>query len=181
MKKTQNRSSIVSAAKKIKLLAMDVDGVLTDGGIILDNEGNETKIFHVRDGHGIKMLQNAGVIVSFITGRSSKAVSRRAEELGVTDLFQGSNSKLTAYMQLLEKYGLTDSQVAYIGDDIIDIPILRKVGLPVVVADATGEARKHALMITKNRGGNGAVREVTDLLVRATGKWKELVNAYDKV
>jgi 3-deoxy-D-manno-octulosonate 8-phosphate phosphatase (KDO 8-P phosphatase) len=180
MNKTPNRKKITCAAKKIRLLALDVDGVLTDGGIILDSRGNETKAFHVRDGHGIKMLQAAGICVAFITGRSSRAVARRAAELNVTDVFQGSNSKLIAYAQLLEKYGLTDSEVAYMGDDIVDIPLLKRVGLPVVVSDATAEARKHAVLITKNKGGQGAVREIADLLVKAAGKWKELVNEYDK-
>jgi 3-deoxy-D-manno-octulosonate 8-phosphate phosphatase (KDO 8-P phosphatase) len=154
--------------------------VLTDGSIILDSLGNEIKTFNVKDGHGIKMLKTAGIHVAFITGRSSRAVARRAVELDVTDVFQGTNSKLIAYAQLLEKYGLTDSQVAYMGDDIVDIPLLKKVGLPIVVADATAEASKHALLITKNRGGQGAVREVTDLLIKAAGKWKELVNEYEK-
>jgi 3-deoxy-D-manno-octulosonate 8-phosphate phosphatase (KDO 8-P phosphatase) len=180
MKKAANKKSPSSLAKKIRLLALDVDGVLTNGDIIFDCQGNELKVFNVRDGHGIKMLQRAGIRVAIITGRSSIAVSRRASELGITDVYQGSNSKLTGYGKLLKKYSLTDSEVAYVGDDIVDIPLLKRVGLPVVVADATGEARKHAVLITRNRGGNGAVREVTDLLVKAAGKWKELVNEYDK-
>jgi 3-deoxy-D-manno-octulosonate 8-phosphate phosphatase (KDO 8-P phosphatase) len=180
MKKAQDKRSITAAAKKIKLLALDVDGVLTDGGIIFDNEGNELKVFNVRDGHGIKMAQAAGIHVAIITGRSSRAVARRAAELGITDVYQGSNSKLTGYTRLLEKYSLKDNEAAFVGDDIVDIPVLKRVGLPVVVADATDEARRHAILITKNRGGHGAVREVTDLLVRAAGKWKELLNEYDK-
>jgi len=180
MKKNLTKKNLVSIAKKIKLLALDVDGVLTNGGIIFDNRGNEFKIFHVRDGHGIKMLQRAGIVVAIITGRSSKAVARRAAELGVTDVYQGSNNKLAGFENLLKKYDLKDSEAAFVGDDIVDIPLLKRAGLPVVVADATEEARKHALLVTKNRGGNGAVREVADLLVKAAGKWEELVNEYDK-
>jgi 3-deoxy-D-manno-octulosonate 8-phosphate phosphatase (KDO 8-P phosphatase) len=179
MKKKITSRDINAVAKKIRLLALDVDGVLTDGGIIFDNAGHELKVFNVKDGHGIKMLQRAGIPVAIITGRSSNVVARRAEELGITDVYQGSNAKSAAYDQLLEKYGLTDSEVAYAGDDIIDIQILKRAGLPVVVADASDEAKKYALMVTKNRGGHGAVREITDLLVKATGKWKELVNERD--
>jgi 3-deoxy-D-manno-octulosonate 8-phosphate phosphatase (KDO 8-P phosphatase) len=180
MNKTTDNKKITAAAKKIRLLALDVDGVLTDGGIILDNQGNELKVFNVRDGHGIKMLQAAGIRVALITGRSSGTVARRALELGITDIFQGTNSKLIAYRQLLDKYSLSDSEVAYVGDDIVDIPLLKRVGLPVIVADAVGELDQYALLKTKNRGGRGAVREVSDILLKASGKWKELINEYDK-
>jgi 3-deoxy-D-manno-octulosonate 8-phosphate phosphatase (KDO 8-P phosphatase) len=180
MSKAVDKKALNALAKKIRLLAMDVDGVLTGGGIIFDCRGNELKVFNVKDGHGIKMAQAAGIVVAFITGRSSKAVERRARELGVTELFQGSNGKLAVYEALLEKYGLEDSQAAYIGDDIVDIPVLKRVGLPVAVADATEEPRRHAVLVTAKRGGEGAVREVTDLLVKASGKWKELVNGHDR-
>lgn len=180
MEKKMDLRKINTAAKKIRLLVLDVDGVLTDGSIILDNEGNELKAFHVRDGHGIKMLGDAGINVAIITGRNSKAVARRAAELRITDVYQGCYNKAAAYEQLLEKFRLEDSEVAYVGDDIVDIPILKRVGLPVAVADAVDEARKHALLVTKNRGGRGAVREVTDLLLRATGRWKELMNENNK-
>jgi 3-deoxy-D-manno-octulosonate 8-phosphate phosphatase (KDO 8-P phosphatase) len=180
MEKKMDRRKINAAAKKIRLLVLDVDGVLTDGSIILDNDGNELKAFHVRDGHGLKMLGESGINVAIITGRSSKVVARRAAELGITDVYQGCHNKAQAYEKLLEKFGLKDSEVAYVGDDVVDIPILKRVGLPVAVADAVDEARKHALLVTKNRGGRGAVREVTDLLLRATGRWKELMNENNK-
>ena len=175
-----DRRKISAAAKKIRLLILDVDGVMTDGRIILDNNGNELKAFHVRDGHGLKMLGDAGIKIALITGRSSKVVARRAAELRITDVYQSCHNKTEAYEQLLEKFGLKDSEVAYVGDDIVDIPVLKRVGLPVAVADAVYETKKHALLVTKNPGGRGAVREVTDLLLMASGKWKELINANNK-
>ncbi|MGO9611938.1 MAG: 3-deoxy-manno-octulosonate-8-phosphatase KdsC [Dissulfurispiraceae bacterium] len=166
-------------ARNIRLLVLDVDGVLTDGSIILDNEGNEFKAFHVRDGHGLKMLSRTGIQIALITGRHSKVVERRAHELGITEVYQKCFNKIVAYEQLLEKFKVTDSEVAYIGDDIVDLPVLKKVGLPVAVADAVDETKDVAQFITRNRGGRGAVREVCDLILRAKGKWKELLDEYD--
>ena len=180
MEKKTDKKKINAAAKKIRLLILDVDGVMTDGRIILDNAGNEMKAFHVRDGHGLKMLGDSGVKIAIITGRSSNVVERRAAELRIKDVYQGCRCKTEAYEQLTEKYGLNDSEVAYVGDDIVDIPVLKRVGLPVAVADAAGEARKHALLVTKNPGGRGAVREVTDLILMASGRWKELLNENNK-
>lgn len=165
-------------ARGIKLLILDVDGVLTDGSIILDNDGNEYKAFHVRDGHGIKMLHKAGVGVAIITGRHSKVVERRAHELGITEVFQKCLDKRVAYAQLLKQYSLKNDEVAYVGDDIVDAPIMSIVGLPVAVADAADEAKRFALMVTKNRGGRGAVREVTDYILKAKGLWQGMFNAY---
>lgn len=165
-------------AKNIKLLILDVDGVLTDGSIILDNEGNELKVFHVRDGHGIKMLTKAGVQVAIITGRYSKVVERRAHELGITEVYQKYYIKSAAYEHLLEKFGATDKEVAYIGDDIVDISLLKRAGLSVAVADATAETKSISMLITENAGGRGAVREVCDLILKAQGKWQDLLNEY---
>ncbi|HTZ18501.1 MAG TPA: HAD-IIIA family hydrolase [Dissulfurispiraceae bacterium] len=175
-----DRRKILAAAKKIRMLILDVDGVLTDGSIILDNEGNEFKSFHVRDGHGIKMLGRAGIQIALITGRYSRIVDRRAMELGIAEVYQRCHAKAVAYEQLLTKFNLTDDQVAYVGDDIVDIALLKRVGLPIVVADAAPDAKKHALMVTSNRGGRSAVREVTDLLLKAAGKWEELLAEYEK-
>lgn len=166
-------------AKKIKLLILDVDGVLTDGSIILDNEGNEFKVFHVRDGHGIKMLEKAGVKVAIITGRHSKVVERRAHELGITEVYQRCHIKSVAYEHLLEKIGLNNEEVAYMGDDVVDIPIFRRVGLSVAVADATEETKASAMMVTKNRGGRGAVREVCEFILKSKGIWEELMDEYN--
>ncbi|MBA4372765.1 MAG: 3-deoxy-manno-octulosonate-8-phosphatase KdsC [Thermodesulfovibrio sp.] len=171
---------IRNAAKKIELLILDVDGVLTDGSITLDNTGNEYKSFYVRDGHGIRMLIKSGIRVAIITGRVSEVVERRAAELGITEVFQKSHDKRVAYNKLLQKYALADSAVAYVGDDIVDIPVMKRVGLPVAVADAAEEVKEIACMVTKNRGGRGAVREVSDLILKARGLWKALFNEYLK-
>ncbi|GAB4407973.1 MAG: hypothetical protein OHK0032_03340 [Thermodesulfovibrionales bacterium] len=170
MKKSEKELKAI--ARNIKLLILDVDGVMTDGSIILDNEGNEFKSFYVRDGHGIKMLQRAGINVAIITGRQSKVVERRAKELDIKEVYQGRREKIGTYDIIKKKFNLTDKEVAYVGDDIVDIPILKKVGLSVAVNDATDETKTHAMMITENRGGRGAVREVCDFLLRAVGAWE---------
>lgn len=177
----ESSGHLFEIAKGIRLLILDVDGVLTDGSIILDNEGNELKRFHVRDGHGIKMLRRAGIEVAIITGRHSKVVEIRAHELGITEVHQKCRIKSEAYKRILEKFGITDEQTAYIGDDIVDIPLFRRVGLPVAVSDAEEDAKAHVLMVTKNRGGRGAVREVTDLLLRARGLWNEIIAEYSEI
>lgn len=176
MKTTKKQLSEI--AKNIKMLILDVDGVLTDGGIILDNEGNEYKSFHVRDGHGIKMLIHAGIHVAIITGRHSKVVERRAHELGITEVFQKCRDKRIAYKKLIEQYSLKDKEVAYIGDDIVDAPIMALVGFPVAVADATEDTKGYALLVTKSRGGRGAVREVSDFILKSKGIWQEMVDDY---
>lgn len=167
-------------AKKIKLLILDVDGVMTDGGIILDNEGNEFKSFNIRDGHGVKLLLRYKVNVAIITGRQSKVVERRAAELGIREIHQDCKKKLTVYEEIKKKYVLQDKEIAYIGDDIVDIPILKRVGLPVVVADADTEAKTFAMIVTQSRGGHGAVREISELILKAKGLWVEIISDYIK-
>jgi 3-deoxy-D-manno-octulosonate 8-phosphate phosphatase (KDO 8-P phosphatase) len=181
MKKEQGARTgkgIAGIAREIKLLILDVDGVLTDGSIILDNEGNEYKSFHVRDGHGIKMLIRAGFHVAIVTGRYSKVVSRRAEELGITDVFQKCFDKNAAFTSLIEKYALSDGEVAYVGDDIVDAPIMKRAVLAIIVADGDDELKKFALLVTKHRGGRGAVREVTDLILKSKGLWERMFHEY---
>ena len=162
------------------MLVLDVDGVLTDGSIILDGAENELKSFHVRDGHGIKMLMRSGISVALITGRRSKVVERRAKELGISDVFQKCHDKATAYRQLAEKYSLRDNEIAYVGDDIVDLPVLMACGFPVTVADADDEVKSFARMITKKPGGRGAVREVCNLLLRAKGLLKGIIDGYSE-
>ena len=162
----------------IKLLLLDVDGVMTDGRIIYDNQGNELKAFDVKDGHGLKMLQRAGITVGIITGRSSDLVARRAAELGIDILYQKALNKLEPYLEILSEQGLTDRQVAYVGDDIVDLPVLRRVGFGVTVADANPEVLPLVDYVTQRPGGRGAVREVCDLLLKAQGKWHELTARY---
>jgi 3-deoxy-D-manno-octulosonate 8-phosphate phosphatase (KDO 8-P phosphatase) len=173
-----SEKKLLVIAEKIKLLVLDVDGVLTDGKIILDGGHNELKSFHVRDGHGIRMLIRAGINVALITGRYSKVVERRAKELGIGEIFQKCHDKKTAYRQLAEKYSLLDSEIAYVGDDIVDISVLKMCGLPVAVSDAEDEVKSSVRMITKRGGGKGAVREVCDFLLRAKGLWEGIIDGY---
>lgn len=172
-RKTTPKKKILSAARRIKLLILDVDGVMTDGSIILDNFGNELKAFHVRDGHGMKMLMNAGIRVALISGRQSKVVEIRAAELGIEDVIQKCYDKSRAYDALADKYSFDNSEIACMGDDIVDVPILKKCGFPVAVADAEDEVKASALLTTKRRGGRGAVRELCDLLLNARNQKKD--------
>jgi len=167
--------------KKIKLLLLDVDGVLTDGRIIYDSQGNELKAFDVKDGHGLKLLQRAGIEVGIITGRSSQVVVKRAAELGIDILYQGALSKLEPYQEILSQHGLTDEQVAYVGDDVVDLPILRRVGFSATVADAVPDVLQLVDYVASKPGGRGAVREICDLLIKASGRWEELTQRYFNV
>jgi 3-deoxy-D-manno-octulosonate 8-phosphate phosphatase (KDO 8-P phosphatase) len=169
---------LTERAKRTRLLILDVDGVLTDGRIILDSKDNELKSFHVRDGHGIKMLIKVGIQVAIVTGRYSAVVTRRAQELGISEVYQRCHIKTVAFDHILEKFGLREEEVAYMGDDIVDIPIFRRVGLSIAVNDAADEAKKHAIMVTRGRGGKGAVREVCDFLLKAKGLWEPLIGEY---
>ncbi len=162
--------SLQSKAKKIKLLLLDVDGVLTDGTIILDSRGNELKAFHVRDGHGIKLAQQAGIILGIITGRKSEVVNIRARELGIEEVHQGAHKKIEVYESVLAKYGFRDDDVAYMGDDIVDVDVFKRVGMAVTVSDADPSVRPHVDMITKAEGGRGAVRELINFLLKSRGK-----------
>jgi len=165
----------------IRLLLLDVDGVMTDGGIIYDGNGLETKVFNVKDGHGIKMLQRYGIEVGIITGRTSKVVDFRAKELGIDLVYQGALKKLDSYCHVKEKTGLTDSQIAYVGDDIIDVPVMRRVAFAAAPADALVEARTAAHYVTSCGGGRGAVREVCDLVLKGRGLWSEVAARYELI
>ncbi len=171
--KIQN-SKLKKIAKNIKLLILDVDGVLTDGSIILDDKGNELKMFHVRDGHGIKMLQRAGIKVAIITGRSSDVVLIRAREIGISDVYQGIFKKSQIYGELLNRYNLKDEEVAFMGDDIVDIELLKRVGLPAVPADADEETKGFAKFISTKDGGRGAVREFIDFILKSSDTWNSV-------
>lgn len=164
--------------KKIKLLILDVDGVLTDGRIIFDSNAVESKFFNVKDGHGIKMLQRSGVEVGIISGRESQVVYNRAVELGIGQVYQKALDKLVPYRQMLEATGLTDEEVAFMGDDVIDIPILKRVGFAAAPADAVNEVFPFVQFVSKNRGGWGAVREVCDLILKGQGTWDSVTSRY---
>ena len=164
--------------KKIKLLILDVDGVMTDGRIVFDSNGVETKFFNVKDGHGIKLVQRAGIEVGIISGRKSQVVANRAAELGISRLYQGALDKLGPYQEILAATGLDDSEVAFMGDDVIDLPVMRRVGFAAAPADAVAEVLPYAHFVARNRGGWGAVRELCDLLLREQGRWDEITARY---
>jgi 3-deoxy-D-manno-octulosonate 8-phosphate phosphatase (KDO 8-P phosphatase) len=159
-----------SRIKGIKMLLLDVDGVMTDGGIILGPGKMELKKFHVHDGMGITLARAAGLRIGFLTGRASEAVRKRARELGIEDVQQGANPKEKGYLAILRKHHLRDEQVTYMGDDLPDVPILKRVGFAVCVANGTDEAKRVAHYITRRKGGEGAVREVVEMLLDGLGK-----------
>jgi 3-deoxy-D-manno-octulosonate 8-phosphate phosphatase (KDO 8-P phosphatase) len=165
------RAAAREKAARVTLLLLDVDGVLTDGRIIYDADGRESKAFHVRDGHGIKMAQQAGVEVGIITGRRSPVVEIRARELGITLVRQGTPDKVATWREILTEKVRTPEETAYVGDDLVDIPLLRQVGFAAAVADAEAEVVEAADYVAVRRGGRGAVREITDFLLRARGAW----------
>ncbi len=167
-------------ASNVKILIMDVDGVLTDGRIVIDDKGVESKFFDVRDGHGIKMLGRAGIKTAIVTGRSSKVVKHRARELSIDYLYQGAIKKGETVEKILKEARLTGGDAAYIGDDLIDIPAMRMVGLAVAVADSVDEVLKTADIITEKPGGRGAVREVVEFILKSRGVWEEAIKRYSQ-
>jgi 3-deoxy-D-manno-octulosonate 8-phosphate phosphatase (KDO 8-P phosphatase) len=160
---------LLSRAKLIKLVAFDVDGVMTDGGLYLSDSGNEFKRFNTLDGLGIKLLRASGIEVAIITGRTSKCVTLRAQNLGISHVYQGVEHKLNAMNDLLDKLKLTRDAAAYMGDDVVDLSIMRHIGLAISVPDAPQLVREHANYITQRRGGHGAVREACELIMQAQG------------
>jgi 3-deoxy-D-manno-octulosonate 8-phosphate phosphatase (KDO 8-P phosphatase) len=173
-----DKKMIMEKAANIKLAVFDVDGVLTDGKLILGESGNEYKSFHVRDGHGLVMLLEAGCKIAVITARSSNIVAERMESLGIKYVFQGEKDKGARLLKLIEELGLGQEQVAYVGDDLIDLPAMIHVGLPIAVADAHIEVKNNAAWITENRGGLGAAREVCELIMRAQNKYDDRIKRY---
>lgn len=172
--------AITERARKIKLLVLDCDGVLTDGRIILLPQGDETKSFDVRDGHAVVMARRAGLATAVISGRESFAVRARCKELGISHLFEGAWVKMESYEKLLADENVTDDEVCYVGDDVVDIPLLRRAGLAVAVADAVDEAKEYSHLVTQKGGGRGAVREVIELIIKSQNKWDEAMARYLK-
>ena len=164
--------------EKIKLILSDVDGVLTDGGISFDNNGVESKQFHIKDGLGIKMWQRAGFRFGILTARTSHIVKVRSAELGIDIVRQGFESKLPTAETLAQSMNLSLEEVCYIGDDLTDLPVIRAVGLGVAVADAVSELLSAANLVTQKAGGKGAVRELIEQILRSTGRWDDLVQQY---
>ncbi|MFQ5934818.1 MAG: KdsC family phosphatase [Acidiferrobacterales bacterium] len=171
-------STLQALAARIKLVMFDVDGVLTDGQLFLGEEGQEYKAFNSRDGHGIKMLQQTGVEVSIISGRTSGSVERRVAELGIKHVFQGCQEKLPALESLLRQLGIESSQAAFVGDDVVDLPIMLRVGLAVAVSDAHQLVRHYAHWVTPHAGGKGAVRDTCDMIMHAQGTYAGEIQRY---
>ena len=167
-------------AAKIKLLILDVDGVMTDGSINYTDSGDEFKSFNVKDGHGIKLLMRTGTMVALITARSSNVVTHRAKDLGIEHLIQGAKEKLPAFEGLIKELGLTSDEVAYMGDDLVDLPVIRRVALSGAPLDAVKEVREAVDIVTTAHGGKGAVREFAELIIRGLGKFDELTARYYK-
>jgi len=167
-------------AKPIKLLILDVDGVLTDGKIIYNDRGEEIKAFNVRDGHGLKLLMRAGIGIALITGRKSKVVLHRARDLGIKNVYQGVTNKIEVYEKILKGKKLKDENVGFVGDDLVDIPVLKRVGFSAAVGDAIPEVREVADYVASKKGGEGAVREICELLLKVQNKWEEITERYQK-
>jgi 3-deoxy-D-manno-octulosonate 8-phosphate phosphatase (KDO 8-P phosphatase) len=171
-------SDVEQRAARVKLLLLDCDGVLTDGRITLVEGGEEQKSFHTRDGHGLVMLHRAGLCSGIISGRASRLVALRAADLGIEYVRQGALNKLEVFEELIAEVGIETSEVAYVGDDVVDIPLMHRSGLAVAVADAGPDTRDAAHYITQLPGGFGAVREVCELILKAQGRWEELMKRY---
>lgn len=171
-------AAVVDAARAIRVVLLDVDGVLTDGGLILDDDGREYKRFHTRDGHGIKLLQRAGITVGIVSGRTSKAVERRARELGIAHVYQGCSEKLPVCRGLLTELALPPAHAAFVGDDVVDLPMMLHVGLGIAVRDAHPLVQRHARWTTPSAGGRGAVREVCELILHAHGRYTAAMQEY---
>jgi 3-deoxy-D-manno-octulosonate 8-phosphate phosphatase (KDO 8-P phosphatase) len=171
---------ILKKAAQIRFVIFDVDGVLTDGSLYLGDHGEEYKAFNSKDGHGMRMLQDSGVDIGIITGRTSNVVSIRMASLGISHVYQGKRDKLPAYEELRDKLGFKDEEIAYVGDDVVDLPIMCRVGLAIAVQDAHPLVRQYSHWQTSVPGGRGAAREVCELLMEARGTLEEIFDGYVK-
>lgn len=169
---------ILEKAKKIKLVIFDIDGVLTTGALFIGDDGQEYKAFNSKDGHGLRMLQDGGVEVAIITGRTSNVVEHRAKDLGITRIYQGKREKLPAYESLIKEMNLSHEEVAYVGDDVVDLPVMSKVGLAICVQDGHSFVKQHAHWITERNGGCGAGRDVCEMILQAKGKLQDMLESY---
>ena len=173
------RQDAIARAKKIKCIILDVDGVLTDGGIYVAPDGSELyKPFYARDGLAITLARKVGLSTAIITGRASSIVEHRARELHIDLVYQGKLDKRAAYTDIKAKTGYADEEIAYVGDDIVDLPIMRMVGLPCAVGDAVPEVREIAQIIAAEHGGRGAVREIYEIILKTQGLWDEVLTAF---
>jgi 3-deoxy-D-manno-octulosonate 8-phosphate phosphatase (KDO 8-P phosphatase) len=168
----------ITRARGIKLAVFDVDGVMTSGALFLGDDGQEYKAFNSLDGHGLKMLRTSGVQLAIITGRRSNVVEHRSRNLGIAHVFQGVEDKLEAYRRLLELTGVEPEAVAYMGDDVIDLPVMIRAGLAATVPAAPDDVKRHAHWVSTREGGAGAVRELCEFILRAQGSWDKLLATY---
>lgn len=171
--------NLAAQAANIKLLLLDVDGVLTDGGVVIYGDGSETKRFHIRDGIALVWAQRAGITVGLLSARHSATTAHRAAQLGISLIYQGVSSKIDTYDQIVGDMVLSDEHVAYMGDDIVDLAVLRRVGLSAAPSNAVDEVRSRVHFVTKGPGGDGAVRELVELILRSQNQWDSLVAAYE--
>jgi 3-deoxy-D-manno-octulosonate 8-phosphate phosphatase (KDO 8-P phosphatase) len=165
--------------EQIKLLILDVDGVLTDGTLFINPDGRESKNFNALDGHGIRMWKRAGLKVAFLSGRMSEPTQHRAEQLDIDHCIQDCHHKIQAFQNILEGENLSPQQICYIGDDLMDVPVMKRSGFSVAVANAVDEVKQHADFVTTKSGGRGAVREVVEYILKNTDKWNEVVKRYE--
>ena len=173
-------NEIVKKVQNLKLLILDVDGVLTDGRLFFDDLGKEYKCFHARDGHGIKLLRSTGVEVAVISGRKSNSVALRMKNLGVSHVYQGHENKIAAYEEIIQSLSVKPEQVAHVGDDLLDLPIMVRVGLSIAVNDANPSVKEYADWCTQTSGGLGAVREICDFIMQSQGTFDRVLKSYLK-
>lgn len=166
-------------ARKIKLLLLDVDGVLTDGRIIYNSSGQDTKFFDVHDGMGVYLLKKVGIPTVIITAKGSRAIKPRARDMGIDVVFENVSPKTKVLERILKRYKVTKEELCFVGDDIVDLGLMKQVGLPIAVINSCPEIKKICAYITLREGGRGAVREVVELILKAQGKWDALVKTYD--
>lgn len=173
-----SNKALLEKIRRIKLIIMDVDGVLTDGRIIYTNTGDEVKSFDVKDGFGIRLAHRAGIKTAILTGRSSQLVLKRAEELEIEEVYQNAFVKAEVYKKILANSGLQHEEIAYIGDDIVDLPVMKQVGLSVAVPEAMEEVKQQADYITNKSAGKGAVREIIEIILKTQNLWEEATQRY---
>jgi 3-deoxy-D-manno-octulosonate 8-phosphate phosphatase (KDO 8-P phosphatase) len=169
---------VLNKLKGIKLLILDVDGVLTDGGIIYNDDSTETKVFNVKDGLGIRLLMEAGIHLCIVTGRRSNALLSRCKNLGIDHIYDGVGNKVDVLDTLLDRTGLSAAEVAFIGDDLPDLSLMKKIGLSIAVADAHNTILENADMVTSAKGGHGAVREACEAILKSKGLWENILERF---
>ncbi|MDH5632013.1 MAG: 3-deoxy-manno-octulosonate-8-phosphatase KdsC [Gammaproteobacteria bacterium] len=169
---------VLERASKVRLVLFDVDGVMTDSSLFIGDDGQEYKAFNSKDGHGIKMMQRTGIDAGIITGRTSEVVRHRVRDLGIKHVFQGCADKLPVYEQLIKDLGISADQTAFVGDDVVDLPIMLRAGLAICVADGHALVKQHSHWVTPTNGGRGAVREVTEMMMFAHGKYSSTMEQY---